>query len=71
MDLRPALAGDGEDVRAFQDGERMAEQQDIHAGFGELLDVGEAEGSSHVEACLLEDEAAGLNELQVSAKDKH
>jgi len=49
----------------------MAEQHDVDGGFGEqLLDVGEAGGGSHVEAGLLEDEAAGVNELEVAAEDK-
>ena len=50
----------------------MTEQHDIHIGFGvELLDVGEAGGGVNVEAGPFEDEAAGVNELVVAAKDKH
>ncbi len=64
----------GEDpcVGAILGGERMAEQHDIHGGFGEqLLDVGDAGGGTNAEACLLEDEAAGAGELAVAAKDKY
>ena len=52
-------------------GERVAEHHDMHGGFGELLDVGEAGGVSNVEAGPFEDEAAGVGELVIAAKDKH
>jgi hypothetical protein len=50
----------------------VAEKHDIDGGFGEqLLDVGEAGGGSNAEAGLLEDQAAGVNELVIAAKDEH
>ena len=70
--VRPALVNDVECFGAVVAGERVAEQHDVDGGFREqLLDVGEAGGGVNLEARLLEDQAAGVNELEVPAEDEH
>jgi len=50
----------------------MAEKHDIHGRFrGQSLDFWESGDGSNVEAGLLEDQAAGVNELVVPPKDEH
>jgi hypothetical protein len=72
LDFRPTLVGDDQGFVAVLGGERVAENHDVHPWFGgQLLDVGEAGRGANVEAGLLEDEAAGVNELVIAAKDKH
>jgi len=69
LDIGPAIVGEGESVVAVLGREGVAEDHDVDGGAGgELPDVGEIGGGMHVEASLLKDEAAGVNELVVAAK---
>ncbi len=70
LDIGPTVVREAESVVAVLHREGVAENHDVDGGGGgEVLNVGETGGGVHEEAGLLEDEAAGVNELVVAAKD--
>jgi hypothetical protein len=72
LDIRPTLVGEEQGFVAVLGGKGVAEDHDVHVGFGgQLLDVWDAGRGVNVEAGLLEDEGAGMNELVIAAKHKH
>jgi hypothetical protein len=72
LDIGPTLVGEDQRLVAVLGGERVAENHDIDVGLGrEQLDVSETGGCVHVEACPLEDERAGVDELVIAPKHQH
>ena len=72
LDVRPTLVGKDQGFVAVLGGERVAENHDVHVGFGgQLLDIGETGRGANVESGFFQDEAAGMNELMIAPKNKH